>query len=75
MNAWFGGKIMADFVALEAMYVYKQIDKRLEDKYLKSTKKYAVAKSCTFDGYKTCLVNGKVWYKEQMLSQIKKHVV
>lgn len=51
---------MADFVALEAMYVQKQIDKRLEDKYLKSTKKYAVAKSCTFDGYKTCLVDGKV---------------
>ena len=48
-----GGKIMTEFTTLRArMFEYKKIDKKLEDKRWKGTKKCVVAKSLTFDGYK-----------------------
>ena len=45
-----GGKLMIEFVALRAkMYAYKKLDKKLEDKCSKGTKKHIVAKRLTFD--------------------------
>ena len=70
-----GGKIMTEFIALRAkMYTYKKLDK-LENKICKGTKKYVVAKSLTFDDYKTCLFEGKTIYRDQMLFENKKHEI
>ena len=69
-----GGKIMTEFVKLRAkMYGYRKIDKKVEDKRCKGTKKFLVAESFAFDGYKACLFDGKTIYKEQMLFENKKH--
>ena len=39
-----GGKIMTEFVALIAkMYVYRKIDKKVEEKHCKGTKKCVLA--------------------------------
>ena len=71
-----GGKIMTELVALIAkMYAYRKIDKKVEDKRCKGTKKCVVAESLTFDDYKACLCDGKTIYKEQMLFENKKHEV
>ena len=71
-----GGKLMIEFVALRAkMYAYKKLDKKLEDKCSKDTKKHIVAKRLTFDDYKTCLFKGETIYIEQMLFENKKYVV
>ena len=71
-----GGKLMIEFVALRAkMYAYKKLDKKLEDKCSKGTKKHIVAKRLTFDDYKTCLFKGETIYIEQMLFENKKYVV
>ena len=71
-----GGKIMTKFVALSAkMYAYRKIDKKVEDKRCKDTKKCVVAESLTFDDYNACLFDGKTIYKEQMLFENKKHEV
>ena len=71
-----GGKIMPEFVALRVnMYAYRKIDKKMEDKHCKRTKKCVVAESLTFDDYKACLFDGKTIYKEQMLFENKKHEV
>ena len=54
-----GGKIMTAFVALRGkMYAYRKIDKKVEDKHCKGTKKCVVAEGLLFDGYKTsaCLM-------------------
>ena len=49
-----GGKIMTEFVALRAkMYAYRKIDKEVEEKRCKGTKKGVVAEGLTFDNYKT----------------------
>ena len=67
-----GGKIMTEFVALRAkMYAYRQIDKKLDDKCCKGTKKCVVPESLTFDDFKTCLSEGETIYREQMLLRIK----
>ena len=51
-----GGKIMTEFVALRAkMYAYRKIDKEVEEKLFKGTKKCVVSEGLTFDDYKTCL--------------------
>ena len=51
-----GGKIMTEFVALRAkMYAYRKIDKEVEEKRCKGTKKCVVSEGLTFDDYKTCL--------------------
>ena len=43
-----------EFVALRAkMYAYRKIDKEVEEKRCKGTKKGVVAKGLTFDDYKT----------------------
>ena len=69
-----GGKIMKGFVALRVkMYAYRKIDKKVEVKHCKSTKKCVVAESLTFDDYKDCLFNGKTIYREQMLFENRKH--
>ena len=71
-----GGKIMTEFVALRAkMYVYRKIDKEVEEKRCKGTKKCVVCEGLTFDDYKTCLFDGETIYREQMLFENKKHEV
>ena len=69
-----GGKIVTEFVALRAkMYAYRKIDKEVEEKRCKGTKKCVVAESLTFEDYKTCLFDGKTVYREQMLFENKEH--
>ena len=71
-----GGKIMTEFVALRAkMYAYRKIDKEVEEKRCKGTKKCVVSEGLTFDDYKTCLFDGKTIYRGQMLFENKKHEV
>ena len=57
------------------MYAYRKIDKEVEEKRCKGTKKCVVAEGLTFDDYKTCLFDDKTVYREQMLSENKKHEV
>ena len=62
------GKIMTEFVALRGdMYAYRKIDKEVEEKRCKGTKKCVVSEGLTFENYKTCLFDGKTVYREQML--------
>ena len=69
-----GGKIMTEFVALRAkMYAYRKIDKEVEDKRSKGTKKCVVTEGLTFDDYKICLFDGEKIYREQILFENKKH--
>ena len=69
-----GGKIVTEFVALRSkMYAYRKIDKEVEEKRCKGTKKCVVAESLTFEDYKTCLFDGKTVYREQMLFENKEH--
>ena len=71
-----GGKIMTEFVALKAkVYAYRKIDKEVEGKRCKGTKKCKVSEGLTFDDYKTCLFDGETIYREQMLFENKKHEV
>ena len=71
-----GGKIMTEFVVLRAkMYAYGKIDKEVEEKCCKGTKKCVVSENLTFDDYRTCLFDGKTIYREQMLFENKKHEV
>ena len=71
-----GGKIMTEFVALRAkMYAYRKIDKEVEEKHCKGTKKCVVSEGLMFDDYKTCLFNGETLYREQTLFGNKKHEV
>ena len=68
-----GGKIITEFVALRTkMYVYRKIDKKVEEKRCQSTKKCVVTEDLTFDDYKACLFDGKTIYREQMLFENKK---
>ena len=76
MKDQLGGKIMTEIVALRAkMYAYRKIDKEVEEKRCKDTKKCMVSEGLTFDDYKTCLFNGKTVYREQMLLENKRHEV
>ena len=71
-----GGKIMTEFVALRAkMCAYRKIDKEVEEKLCKGTKKCVVSEGLTFDDYKICLFDGKTIHREQMLFENKKHEV
>ena len=71
-----GGKIVTEFVALRAkMYAYRKIDKEVEEKRYKGTKKCVVSEGLTFGDYKVCLFDGKTIYRDQMLFENKKHVV
>ena len=55
-----GRKIMTEFVALRAkMYAYRKIDKEVEEKGCKGTKKCVLSEGLTFDDYKTCLFGGE----------------
>ena len=67
---------MTEFVALRAkMYAHRKIDKDVEEKCCKGTKKFVVSEGLTFDDYKTCLFNGETIYREQTLFENKKHEV
>ena len=69
-----GGKILTEFVALRAkMYAYRKIDKEVEEKRSKGTKKCVVTEGLTFDDYKICLFDGEKIYREQILFENKKH--
>ena len=71
-----GGKIMTEFVTIRAkMYAYRKIDKEVEEKRCKGTKKCVISETLTFDDYKTCLFDGETIYREQMLFENKKHEV
>ena len=67
---------MIEFVALRAkMYAYRKIDKEVEEKHCKGTKKCVVSEGLTFDDCKACLFDGETIYREQMLFENKKHEV
>ena len=67
---------MTEFVALRAkMYTYRKIDKRVEQKHCKGTKRCVVSESLTFDDCKTCLFDAKTINREQILFENKKHEV
>ena len=71
-----GGKIMTEFVLLRAkVYACRKIDKKVEEKRCKDTKKCVVAEGLTFDDYKKCLFDGETIYREQMMFENKKHEV
>ena len=71
-----GENIMTEFVVLRAkMYAYRKIDKKVEEKHCKSTKKCVVSEDLTFDDYKTCLFDGEAIYRGQMLFENKEHEV
>ena len=57
------------------MYTYRKIDKEVEQKRCKGTKKCAVAERLNFDDYNTQLYDGKTLCREQMLFKNKKHKV
>ena len=68
-----GGKIMTEFFALTArVYAYRKINKEVEEKHCKDTKKCVVSEGLTFDDCKTCLFNGEKIYREQTLFENKK---
>ena len=76
MKGELAGKIMTEVVALRAkMYAYRKIDKEVEEKFCKGTKKCVVSEGLTFDDYKTCLLDDETLYREQMLFENKKHKV
>ena len=69
------GKIMSKFVAFrDKRYAYRKPDKMLGDKHCKGTKKCVVAKSLSFDDYKTCMFDGKTVCRKLMLFENKKQV-
>ena len=71
-----GGKIMTDIAALRAkMYAYKKIDKEVEEKRCKSTKKCVVSEGFRFDDYQASLFDVETIYRGQMLFENKKHEV
>ena len=71
-----GGKIMTEFVAIRAkMYAYRKIDKGVEEKRCKGTKKCVVSEGLTFEDYKACLFDGETICREQILFENKKHKV
>ena len=72
MKDEFGGKTMTDFVALRAkMYAYRRIEKEVEEKHCKGTKKCVVSQGLTFDDYKTCLFDLETVYREQKFLRIR----
>ena len=69
-------KITTEFVALRAkMYVYRKIDKELEEKRCKVTKKCVISEGLMFDDYKACLFDGETIYREKMLFENNKQDV
>ena len=72
MKDEFGGKTMTDFVVLRAkMYAYRKIEKEVEEKHCKGTKKCVVSQGLTFDDYKTCLFDVETVYREQKFLRIR----
>ena len=67
-----GGKIMTEFVTLRAMmYAYRKIDKEVQEKRCKGTKKSVVSEGLTFDDSKACLFDGETMLsvEQTMLSK------
>ena len=66
-----GGHFMIAFVALRAkMYAYRKIDKKVEEKCCKGTKKCVVAEGLTFDDYKNCLFDVKRYIESKCCLRI-----
>ena len=57
------------------MYVHRKIDKEVEEKRWKGTKKCVFSEGLTFDDCKACLFDGEAIYREQTLFEKKKHEV
>ena len=57
------------------MYAYRKIDKGIEEKRCKGTKKCVVSEGLTIGDYKTCMLDGETIQREQMLFENKKHEV
>ena len=57
------------------MYAYRKIDKNVEEKDCKGTKKCVLAEGLTFGDYKTCLFDGETVYREKMWFENKNHEV
>ena len=57
------------------MHAYRKIDKKVEEKHCKGTKKCVVSEGLTFDDYKTCLFDGETIYRGQMLFENEEHEV
>ena len=57
------------------VYMYREIDREVEEKRCKGTKKCVLAEGLNFDDYKTCLFDGKTLYRGQMLFENMKHKV
>ena len=67
---------MTEFVALRAkMHAYRNIDKEVEKKRCKGTKKSVVSEGLTFDYYKICLYDGETIYRGKRLFENKRHEV
>ena len=47
----------------------------MEEKRCKGTKKCAISEDLMFDDYKTCLLDGEMIYREQILFENKNHEV
>ena len=74
MKVELGVKIMTEFATLRVkIYAYRKIDKEVEEKCCKGTRKCVVVESLTFDDYKTCLLDDRTVYREQMLFENNKH--
>ena len=54
------------------MYAYRDLDKNLEGKRCKGTRKCVVTESLIFDDYNACLFGGKATCREQILFENKK---
>ena len=67
---------MTEFVALRAkIYAYRKIDREVELKRCKGTKRCVVSEGLSFDDYKTCLFDGEAIYRKQMLFENKNYEV
>ena len=67
---------MTEFVDLRAKrYAYRKMDKEVEEKRYKGSKKCVVSEGLTFHDYKICLFDGETIYREQTLFENKKHEI
>lgn len=67
---------MTEFVELKAnIYAYRKLDKKLMDKCRNGSNKCVITKILSFDDSKTCLLDHKTIYTEQMLFNNRKYEV
>ena len=70
-----GGKIITEFVTLRSKTYSYSTDDGKEDKKAKGTEKCVIKRIIKFNGYKNCLLKGKVLLKSQQRFISKKHDV